>query len=107
MSYYLFQGSYTPEAWAHQIKNPQSRIESLKPAVERCGGKIEGLWYAFGEYDVVVLAQFPDNESAAGLAVAAAAGGAVKSMKTTPLMTMDEGINAMKKAKASGYHPPR
>jgi uncharacterized protein with GYD domain len=106
VAYYMLQVAYTPEAWAAQVKNPQNRLEATRPMVERLGGKIEGYWYAFGEYDVVVVFQGPDNVSAAAGAIAAAAGGAVKAIKTTPLMTVEEGIAAMRKAAEAGYRPP-
>jgi uncharacterized protein with GYD domain len=74
--------------------------------VEKLGGQIEGAWYAFGDYDVVVITDMPDNISAAAFAIAAAAGGAIKGLKTTPLMTIEEGMSAAQKAGAAGYRPP-
>lgn len=106
MAYYLIQVAYTPEAWATQIKNPQNRIEAVRPVVEKLGGRFEGAWYAFGEYDVIAICNMPDNVSAAAFSLAASAGGAVKAFKTTPLMTTEEGIEAMKKAGAASYQPP-
>ena len=47
-----------------------------------------------------------DNVTAAAAAIAATAGGACKSLKTTVLMSVDEGIQAMKKAGGAGYHAP-
>jgi uncharacterized protein with GYD domain len=70
------------------------------------GGKIECAYLAFGEYDVVVVLDMPDNVSAAAFSIAASAGGAVKAAKTTALMTMEEGIEAMRKAGTAGYRPP-
>ena len=61
---------------------------------------------AFGEYDAVVMAEMPDNAAAAALSVAASAGGAFKSIKTTPLMSVQEGMEAMRKAGRSAYRPP-
>jgi uncharacterized protein with GYD domain len=107
MAYYLIQLAYTPEAWATQIKNPQNRLEAVRPVVEKLGGSFEGAWYAFGEYDVVAICKMPDNVSAAAFSLAASAGGAVKAFKTTPLMTTEEGLEAMRKAGAAGYQPPR
>lgn len=103
MSYYLVQAAYTPEAWAILTKNPQNRIEAIKPAVENLGGKVEGGWFSFGEFDVVLILNMPDNISAAAMAMAFAAGGALKSIKTTPLLTPDEAMDAMKKGAGSGY----
>ena len=36
---------------------------------EGLGGRIESFYYAFGEYDFVVIAEFPDNVSAGALSV--------------------------------------
>lgn len=106
MPYYLIQAAYTAEAWATMVKNPQNRIEAVRPVVEKLGGRIEGGWLAFGEYDIAAICHMPNNLNAAAFSMAAAAGGAVKAIKTTPLMTPEEGIEAAKKAAKAGYHPP-
>ncbi len=106
MAYYLIQVAYTREAWAAMVKNPQNREEAVKPVIGRLGGRIKGLWLAFGEYDAVAIVELPDNTSAAAFSVAAAAAGAVKAFRTTPLMTVEEGLAAMKKAGDIGYRPP-
>ena len=106
MAQYLVQVAYTPEAWAALVKNPQNRMQSVGPVVERLGGKVQGAWLTFGEYDTVVIAQLPDNVSAAAFSMAVSAGGACKSCTTTPLMTPEEGIEAMRKAAGAGYRPP-
>jgi uncharacterized protein with GYD domain len=106
MPSYMLQVAYTPEAWASQLKNPQNRIEAVRPAVEQLGGTIEGAWYAFGDYDLVAIVEMPDNKSAAAFALAAAAGGACKAIKTTPLLTLDEGQRAIQAAGGVGYVPP-
>ena len=106
MPYYMIQGAYTSESWAAQIANPQNRIEIVKPIFERLGGRIESAYFAFGEYDIVVIAEFPDNVSAAAVSVTINAGGAFKTAKTTALMTIEEGIEVMRKAGGSGYRPP-
>src|SRR5690242_12773770 len=106
MAHYLMQVAYTPEAWASMVKNPQNRVEAVRPVIEKLGGRVETFWLAFGEYDVVVIAQMPDNVSAAAFAIAASAGGAVKAFKTTPLLSPEEGMEAMRKASGTGYRPP-
>jgi uncharacterized protein with GYD domain len=106
MAYYLIQAAYTPEAWAAMAKTPQNRVEAVRPVAERLGGKLGNGWLAFGEYDIVAILQMPDNVSAAAFSIAASAGGAVKTIKTTPLMTTEEGIAAMKKASGAGYRAP-
>jgi uncharacterized protein with GYD domain len=102
----MFQVSYTGEGWGAQIRNPGNRLEAIRPALESLGGKIESFYLAFGEYDVVAIAEFPDNASVAAFSVAASAGGAIKSIKTTPLMTLDEGREMLTKAAGAGYRPP-
>jgi len=106
MAHYLFQVGYTAAAWAAFLKNPQDRSKVVQGAIEELGGKVEGFWLSFGESDIVGVIQMPDNVSMAAFAFAVAAGGACTSVKTTPLMTMDEGQAAMKKAAASKYRPP-
>ena len=103
MPHYLIQVAYNSEGWQALVKNPQNRVEAVRPAVEKLGGKIENAWYSFGDYDVTLVLQMPDNVSAAALSIAFAAGGALKSVKTTPLLTATEALEAMKRAGGSGY----
>ena len=105
MPNYLIQAAYTPEAWAAMAKKPQDRIEAIRPAVEKLGGKVVAGYLAFGEHDVVAILDMPGNVDAAAFAMAVAAGGACRTVKTTPLMTTKEGMAAMKKAGASSYRP--
>src|SRR5947199_1470761 len=86
MGYYLYQGAYTYDALKTLIKKPVNRLETVRKAVEELGGTVEGFWFAFGEYDFVLVVQMPDNVSVAALSLAVAAGGAVEKGKTTPLM---------------------
>jgi len=105
MPHYLQQVAYSQEAWEALVANPQNRIEAVRPAIEKLGGKIEAAWFSFGDYDIVVITDMPDNVSAAAIAMAFAAGGACKSVHTTPLISPDEAIQALKKAKECGYRP--
>jgi len=105
MADYLLQISYSEAAWAAMIKRPQNRVEAVRKAVEKLGGKIGGFWMSFGDQDLVGVLEMPDNISAAAFAMAIAAGGACKSVKTTPLLRIEEGMEAMTKAGACGYKP--
>jgi uncharacterized protein with GYD domain len=106
MALYLYQGTYTHDAVKTLIKQPANRHEVVRKAVEEFGGRLHGAWYAFGEYDVVLIMEMPDNVSAAAMSLAVGAGGAVQGGKTTPLMSMDEGMEAFKKASHSTYRAP-
>jgi len=105
MPHYLQQISYTPDGWQALVKNPQDRIEAVRPAIEKLGGKIEGAWFAFGDHDIVIIVEMPSNVDVAAFAIAVAGGGSCKSVKTTPLLTTAEAVEAMKKAAGSGYRP--
>src|SRR5437879_13787983 len=107
MAYYLFRGAYTAEALAALIKKPQNRIETVSKSIEKLGGRVIGGWFCFGEYDVVLVSELPDNVSAAAFAVAAAAGGGLKANKTTPLLSPDEMLQMFSKAGTSGYRSPQ
>ncbi len=83
MPLYLLQVAYTPEAWVTLIRKPQDRIEAVRPAVRKLGGKVPTEYFAFGKYDLAAVLDMPDNVSAAAFSIAASAGGAVRSIKTT------------------------
>jgi uncharacterized protein with GYD domain len=109
MPLYLYQAAYTPESIAAQIKEPKDRVEVVKPAFDAIGARILAAGYPFGEYDVLVVYEAPDDTAAAGLALAVAAGGAVKSGKTTRLLSGQEWIESLRKAQgvAPQYRPAR
>ncbi len=102
---YLLQVAYAPEAWAAMVKKPQNRAEAVRAAIEKLGGKEKEFYLSFGDYDIVGIVEMPDNVSAAAFSMAIAAGGACRSVKTTPLITLEEGVEAMKKAATCGYKP--
>jgi uncharacterized protein with GYD domain len=108
MARYLLQVAYTPEAWGAQLKNPQNRLEIVNLLMQRLGGRFESAYMSFGEYDIVAVMELPDNVSAAALSMVVSAGGACKEIKTTPLITIEEGMQAMRKGAdaASSYRPP-
>jgi uncharacterized protein with GYD domain len=106
MAHYLVQVAYTPEAWSALLRNPHDRVSALTPVLQKLGGRFEAAYFAFGEYDIVGILEMPGNVDVAAFSLAATAGGACKAFKTTPLMTIAEGIEAMRKASASGYAPP-
>ena len=106
MANYLIEVAYTAEAWAALLAKPHNRLDAVRPAVEKLGGKIVQGWFAFGDYDLIAIVEMPGNVEAAAFSLAAAAGGAIKTLKTTVLLSTAEGIEAMKKASGSGYKPP-
>jgi uncharacterized protein with GYD domain len=106
MAYYMCQVSYSRDAIKTLMKKPYDRTEVVRVAAEKLGGKLLGFWYAFGQYDAVLIVEMPDNATAAALPLAAGAAGTITSSSTTVLLTPAEGIAALKKAAKSGYRPP-
>lgn len=106
MATYLMRFSYTPETWSKLIQNPEDRRDAARAYAEQVGGKLHGFWYGFGEYDGYAIFEAPDNVSMAGLVLAIAAGGALASVETTVLMTVEETFEALSKGKGIGYRKP-
>jgi uncharacterized protein with GYD domain len=108
MAKYLVQVGYTAQSWAAQVKNPANALDRVRPTAEAVGGRLECFYYCFGDYDVVVIGEFPNDQAAAAWSMGISAGGAVRSIKTTPLMDPDEGVIVMREASkvSSIYAPP-
>jgi uncharacterized protein with GYD domain len=106
MPLYLGRFSYTTDAMKALLNEPQDRSAAAREVADSLGGKLLGFWYAFGEFDGVFLMEAPDNASAAALAMAVGAGGALSEIETTVLLDMDEAQDAMRKAAAATYRPP-
>jgi uncharacterized protein with GYD domain len=103
---YMIQASYTSQGISDLVKNPQDRAAAVRPLIEGLGGKLESFDYAFGDYDAVVIVELPDNVSMVAASMAVGASGAIRSLKTTVLIPVDEAVEAMRKAGAVGYRPP-
>jgi uncharacterized protein with GYD domain len=106
MPFYLTRFSYTPAAWAKLIENPEDRRVAAQQYIETVGGKLHGFWYAFGDHDGYNLWEAPDNVSMAATALAISAGGALSSVQTTVLLTVEETLTALKKASSITYRRP-
>ena len=106
MSTYLMRFSYTPETWNKLIQNPEDRRDAARAYAEQVGGSLVGFWYGFGEYDGYAIFEVPDNASMAGLAVGIAAGGALASVETTVLLSVEETLAGLAKGKGIGYRKP-
>ena len=106
MPRYMIQASYNNQGISGLLSNPQDRAEAVRPVIERLGGRLESFDYAFGDYDVVAIVELPDNVSAAAIAMAIGSGGAIRSFKTTVLISMNDAVEAMRRASSTGYRPP-
>jgi uncharacterized protein with GYD domain len=106
MAMYLSRFSYTPDTWARLVKNPEDRREAARTYIESVGGKLHGFWYAFGNRDGVTLWEAPDNVSMSAVAIAIGSGGAVSNLETTVLVTVEETLDALRRAQDIQYRPP-
>ncbi len=106
MTRYLFEIGITPEAFAVMVKNPHDRFQATRPMFEALGGNMEAYYFAVGQTTVYVVGQMPDEVALEAMTMAVLAGGALTSIKSTPLLTAAEAVEAMKKAADIIYKPP-
>ena len=108
MPHYMIQLNYRQDQVKAMVDNPQDRSEVARTVAEGLGGKFECFYFALGDYDVVIICEFPDNESAAACAMMVVGSGAASSYKTTVLLTPDQSVKAMKKAgtMTRSFKPP-
>jgi uncharacterized protein with GYD domain len=104
MPRYLYKASYTAEGARGLLKEGGSgRRAAISEMAEKAGGKVEAFYYAFGDCDVYVIAEAPDNASAASISLAVGASGAAR-LETVVLLSPEE-IDEAAKASVS-YRPP-
>lgn len=108
MPFYMLQVSYDAKQYKAMIDHPQDRTTQARKIVESFGGKLHNFFFAFGDYDLVAITEFPDNVSSSAAALALGSTGAFSRFKTTVLVTAAEAQKAMKKAGStkSGYKIP-
>ena len=106
MPHYLLQGSYSAQGVSGLISSPEDRSAAIRSLVEGVGGKIESLYYCFGDYDIVTILEVPDSVTMAAISMAGGASGALSNIKTTVLIPISEGVDAARKAGSMGYRPP-
>jgi uncharacterized protein with GYD domain len=96
MPKYLLEVSYSPEGLQGVMKDTASgRKDAVQKMIKAAGGKLEAFYYSFGDNDVVVIAELPDNTVVASLSLAMGASGMAHG-RTTPLLSVDEMDKAIK-----------
>ena len=98
MAFYMIQGRYSSEGLKALVANPRDRREAVAKVIEAVGGKLHAFFYAFGEYDTVMIAEAPDNVELTAAVMMALSAGGIAATKTTALLTWAEGLEAMQKA---------
>jgi uncharacterized protein with GYD domain len=98
MPKYLITASYSAEGLRGLLKEGgSSRRAAVQKIAESVGGKLESLYYTFGEHDVIAIYDVPDNTTATALSLTVGASGLVR-IATTPLVTPEEVDAATKKS---------
>ena len=104
MAKYLFRTSYTQAGIKGLVKEGGTgRRDALRQTVEELGGTLEGFYYAFGDDDLLLIADFPSEEEAAAFSMFVSAAGAL-TVSCTVLMTPEIIDGAVKKSVT--YRPP-
>ena len=106
MPLYLTRFSYTPETWNAMIEQPEDRRDVARAIIESVGGRLQGFWYAFGQYDGYTLWEAPDNVKMASVALALSSRGAITSQETLVLLTVEETLEALRGAAQIPYRRP-
>ena len=87
MPIFISQGRYSRDAIKGMIANPEDRAEAASKLFEAAGGKLLAYYVTLGEYDWLIVSEFPDHQSVSAAILAAAASGGVTDQKTTLAMT--------------------
>ena len=100
MPKYLYRSNYTTEGVQGLLQEgATSRRDAARQAAESVGGTLEAYYYAFGETDVFIIVDLPDDVSAAALKLAVAATGTITG-DTVVLLTAEQIDEATKKQTA-------
>jgi uncharacterized protein with GYD domain len=98
MAKYLIQATYSAEGFKGVAKDKASgRKAALEKALASVGAKLDAIYYSFGDYDVVLIVDATDNATVAAVGMAACSTGLART-STTPLLTVAEADQAIKKS---------
>lgn len=108
MATHMAQFRYSTASVKGMVARPHDRKAAAARIFEAAGGKLEAMYFCFGEFDGIALIDFPSNIDAASSILAVASSGALETLRTTVLIDTDDAIDAMKKAHdiVGSYTPP-
>jgi len=105
MPKYLFKVRYTHEGLSGVMSaGGSARRAAADDLAKNLNGSLESFHFAFGEDDAYVIADLPDNQAAATLAMTVSSSGKV-ALTTVPLLTIDE-VDAIAAGSRLEYSPP-
>ncbi len=104
MPKYLLEANYTPQGMEGvRAKGAKSRLDAVSTMVAGMEGSLESFHFAFGDTDLFIIVELPDDEAAAAVALTVGSSGAA-SVSTTKLLTVDQVDEALRRSVE--YHPP-
>ena len=99
MPMFAFVGSYTAETWANMTTDVAEREAGVRRLVEGMGGRLEAFYFMFGDDDILIVFEAPDDVTAGAIVVKAVSGGGLARGRTHRLFRPDEGSEMMRKVK--------
>lgn len=106
MARYMIQATYNVDARKALVAHPQDRVAGVAALMERLGGRLESFYFSMGEFDIVAIAELPDDIAAVTGALAVTGAGHLTAYQTTKLLTNEEMMTAMTKAHGLTYAAP-
>jgi uncharacterized protein with GYD domain len=86
MATFITLAKYTQQG-IQSVKDSPKRLDAYKSAAQRAGATVRGFYLTMGRYDIVVVVEAPDDETAARLALAT---GALGNVSTETLRAFNE-----------------
>ena len=90
MAKYLFQANYVGDGVQGLLKDGGSKRRAVvEKLFQSLGGSLEAFYYAFGDTDLYIIAEFPNHAAVTAFVLTVTATGTV-TVKTTVLLTPEE-----------------
>ncbi|MCI0465432.1 MAG: GYD domain-containing protein [Beijerinckiaceae bacterium] len=108
MAIYITQGRYTADAVKGMVANPENREKAVAELMEKAGAKLHALYFTFGEFDFLSIAEAPNEEVIASALITVAASGGIAGLKTSVAISAKDAMKAFKAAGplAKAFKPP-
>ena len=105
MPIFITQARLSREYVRGGVAKPEDRQAVLSRLCEQAGGRLVSLYFTLGQYDILVISDMPDAQSAASIVLAAAAGGGIVDAVTTQAFTSAQGKDLFERAGKIAYKP--
>ena len=106
MAKYLVLFRLKGETVRRFMENPGDRSKAVEELIAQVGGKLECYYFTFGQYDGMVILEAPDSASIAATSVAVTGSGAFSHFETHELISSQDMVGILQRAKEISYRPP-